>query len=576
MESNSKANKMFFLLKYKYLFFIVFAFILYGNTIQNDYAIDDDLVTRNNITTKGFSSIKTIFTTPYSTDEEGKGFEYRPIVKLSFAVEHSLFSINPHTSHFFNVLLYSIVLILLYKVLIKIFSEEKNTYIFFTVVVFAMIPSHSEVVASLKNRDILLCYIFSMIGFLQFNRFLNSKKIHFIFTGILSMIAAFFAKFDAFPLLLIFPILLFHKNTYTIKNVLITIFIALVIYHGRGFIEDSMITKSTERTKYFLYENPLYLNHDLSLRLPALFNSAGFYVYLLIAPAKLNCYYGFNAIPINQYFTFFSILGFIGSILLSYGLIKFYKMPKHPIFVGSLFMLGSISMYLNFLIPVPGIVADRFAFFASTGFAIIFSYGFMFFVNKKIDSSKNSSYKILIGFLVLFIIQFTIIFNRNKEWKDLITLVSNDVNKYPNSLKLNVLYSNELLSMVTKSNNRMSSIEISKNINLAKEHLNKAFTIDSTYYNICNSLGFIELNLQNNPNNALKWLKKSYQNNPTKFETALNLGLCFEKLNLQDSAIKYFSKAQAIKPNDEKLKFYFSNYLKSINRTDLSVNMVTN
>lgn len=572
MELNSKANKMDFLLKYKYLFFIVFAFILYVNTIQNDYAIDDDLVTRNNITKKGFSSIKTIFTTPYSSDEEGKGFEYRPIVKLSFAIEHSLFSMNPHTSHFFNILLYGIVLILLFKVLIKIFSEKKATYVFFTVVVFAMIPSHSEVVASLKNRDILLCYIFSMIGFLQFNRFLNSKKIHFILTGILAMIVAFFSKFDAFPLLLVFPILLFQKNTYTIKNVLITICIALVIYHGRGFIEDLMITKSAERTNYFFYENPLYLNHDLSLRLPALLNSAGFYVYLLIAPIKLNCYYGFNAIPINQYFTFFSMLGFIGSILLLFGLVKFHKTPKHPIFVGSLFMLGSISMYLNFLIPVPGIVADRFAFFASTGFAIIFSHCILFFVSLKTNSSK----KILIGFLVLFIIQFTIIFNRNKEWKDLITLISNDVKKYPNSLKLNVLYSNELLSMVTKDNNRMSSIDISKNINLAKEHLNKAYTIDSTYYNICNSLGFIELNLQNNPSNALKWLKKSYQNNPTKFETNLNLGLCFEKLNLKDSAIKYFSKAQSIKPNDEKLKIYFSNYLKSINRTDLLENMVTN
>lgn len=567
---------MIILLKYKYVFFIVFAFILYGNTIQNNYAIDDDFVTRNNITTKGLSSIKTIFTTPYSSDEDGKGFEYRPIVKLSFAVEHAMFSVNPHTSHFFNVLLYGIVLILLFKVLIKIFNEEKSTYLFFTVIVFAMIPSHTEVVASLKNRDILLCYLFSMIGFLQFNNFLNSKKIVFLFTGIIAMIAAFFSKFDVLPLLFTFPILLFKKGTYTVKNSLITIVIILLIYHGRGIIEDSMIIKSTERTDYFNYENPLYFNNPLHLKLAVLLNSSGFYVNLLLMPHKLSSYYGYNTIPIFEYISYYSILGLIGSVLLVYGIIKFYKTPKHPIFVGCLFMISSISMYLNFIIPVPGIVADRFSFFASTGFAIIVSHLILLLINKKSKNTKDFSYKMMATFFILFFIQFVIIFNRNKEWKDLITLISYDVKKYPNSLKLNVLYSNELISTVTKNNNNLTPAECSKNINLAKEYLKKAYNIDSSYYNIYNSLGFIEMSIQNNPNGALLWLKKSYQYNPTKFETTLNLGLCYEKLKIQDSALTYFSKAVVIKPNDKKLNDYLENYLQSINKPDFLKNTVTN
>jgi hypothetical protein len=566
---------MSIILKYKYVFFIVFAFILYGNTIQNNYALDDDLVTRNNITTKGFSSIKTIFTTPYSSDEEGNGFEYRPIVKLSFAIEHGIFPVNPHTSHFFNVLLYGLLLILLYKVLIQVFTKEKETFIFLTVIIFAMIPAHTEVVASLKNRDILLCYIFSMIGFLQFDRFLFSKKIVYIFTGIVAMITAFFAKFDALPLLLIFPILLFQKNSYTIKNIAITICIALLIYYGRGVIGDLLISKSTGRADYFNYENPLYFHNPLNLKLAVLLNSAGFYVNLLLLPFKLSSYYGYNAIPINQYISYFSVIGLIGSLLLIYGLIKFYKTPKHPIFIGCLFIMGSISMYLNFIIPVPGIVADRFSFFASTGFAIILCHFILLLINKKSKSSKDISYKTISVFFMLFIFQFTIIFNRNKEWKDLITLVSYDVKKHPNSVKLNVLYSNELISTITKKNNQLPVTEISKNIILAKEHLKKAFLIDSSYYNISNSLGFIEMSILNNPNEALFWLKKSHKYNPNKFETNLNLGLCYEKLNLQDSTIAYFNKALIIKPNDKNLNIYYPNYLKSINRTDLLHNTVT-
>ena len=202
------------LLKYKYLFFLVIAFILYGNTIQNSYSIDDDFVTNHSFTTKGFSSIKKIFTTPYSLNDEGKGFEYRPIVKLSFAIEHGFFGVNPKTSHFINILLYAITLILLYKVLLVVFGEEKKNFIFFTVILFAFIPFHTEVIASLKNRDIILCYIFSMLSFLQFDLFLKTRKIQFLIIGITLMITAFLSKFDALPLLLLFPILLFKKSDY--------------------------------------------------------------------------------------------------------------------------------------------------------------------------------------------------------------------------------------------------------------------------------------------------------------------------------------------------------------------------
>jgi tetratricopeptide (TPR) repeat protein len=149
------------------------------------------------------------------------------------------------------------------------------------------------------------------------------------------------------------------------------------------------------------------------------------------------------------------------------------------------------------------------------------------------------------------------------------------VKKHPNSVKLNVLYSNELISTITKKNNQLPVTEISKNIILAKEHLKKAFLIDSSYYNISNSLGFIEMSILNNPNEALFWLKKSHKYNPNKFETNLNLGLCYEKLNLQDSTIAYFNKALIIKPNDKNLNIYYPNYLKSINRTDLLHNTVT-
>jgi hypothetical protein len=555
------------LIKYKYLFFILIAFILYGNTIQNSYSIDDDFVTNRSFTTKGFSSIKKIFTTPYSLNEDGKGFEYRPIVKLSFAIEHGFFGVNPKTSHFINILLYAITLILLYKVLHVVFGEEKKNFIFFTVILFAFIPSHTEVVASLKNRDILLCYIFSMLSFLQFNLFLKTKKIQFLAIGITLMITAFFSKFDALPLLLLFPILLFNKSDYSIKNILITLAVALVIFHGRGLIEDSLVAKSMVRSDYFYYENPLYFFNPTHLKLAVLLNSFGFYVKLLVFPFNLTCYYGYNTISIYNYFTLESCVGLLSIIILLVIIVKNFKNFKHPLFVGALFIGCSISMYLNFILPAPGIVADRFVFFSSTGFAIILTY-IIFLVPKKITSLGKQKITLpAIIFLIIICFELPIILIRNKEWKDILTLVSNDVKKHPNSMKLNVLYANELISEVKKGN--LSPAQSLQNITLAKSHLLKAYHIDSTYYNTCNSLGFIELTFDKNPEKAIFWFKKSYKNYPSKFETTLNLAICFEKLNQTDSALAYFDKSYRLKPNSESLKLYFSNYLKTINKSDL-------
>lgn len=134
-------------------------------------------------------------------------------------------------------------------------------------------------------------------------------------------------------------------------------------------------------------------------------------------------------------------------------------------------------------------------------------------------------------------------------------------------MKLNVLYSNELINEAKKG--RLSPAQTMQNVSLAKNHLLKAYHIDSTYYNISNSLGFIEMSFDKNPENALFWFKKSYGYYPSKFETTLNMAICFEKLNQRDSALKYFDKSYHIKPKNESLKIYFSNYLKTINKTDL-------
>lgn len=556
------------LLKYKYVFFVVISFILYGNTISNDYSLDDNFVTENNITTKGLSSVYKIFTTHYDVGEDGKGYEYRPIVKLSYAIEHQFFGVNSHTSHFINILLYSLCLMLLYKVLLIIFSENKSKFVFITVLLFAILPIHTEVVASLKNRDILLCYILSFSSFIQFNLYREKKVITNLCLGIFLLFTAFLSKLDALPLIVVFPFLLLNEKQKKYKNILLVCLFCITTYIGYKFFHNLVLDKNSTKRILSAYENPLYYDKSFLLRISTFLNSFGFYCKMLLLPNNLNCYYGYNTIPVNNFISGYSVFGFVTGIFSLIAVTKYYKTPKHPVFVGVVFFICSISMYLNIIRSVPGIVADRFVFFASTGFAIVLSYCVLKLTEKP-DAKKNienSPIKLNAVLVILSLFCSIAIINRNKDWKNRMSLLESDIRKYPNSVKLNVLFANELISQINKKGNTMPREIILQNINLAKKYLNVANKLDSTYYNINNSLGYIELNFLNNPKSAITYFYKSYTSRHFKFETCLNIGLCYVKLNKTDSAEKYFIKAYTIKPKDESLKNYLYNYYGSINQ----------
>jgi hypothetical protein len=398
------------LIKYKYYLFFIISFILYGNTIKNDYSLDDNFVTNNNITTKGLSSIPNIFTTHYVIYGDGRGFEYRPIVKLSYAIEHHFFGVNAHLGHFINILLYALCLIILFKTLVLIFTENQIQLIFLSVLVFAFLPIHSEVVASLKNRDVLLCFIFSFLSFIYFYNGIHFNKKPKIIIGFIFLITALLSKLDALPMLALFPLIIFYNKSINLKKVvMICISIVALFFLYKTFqsfmLNNEMISK---RHSYF-FENPLFANKSFLLKLSTSLNALGFYIKSFFIPFHFSSYYGYNTIPVYSFFSTYSIIGVITIVFSCIGIFKFYKSPNHPILIGILFFIVSISMFLNFAKPVPGIVGERFAFFSSIGLSILLSN---FFVN----ILKNK--KATISIILIITVTFTnSIVKRNKDWK---------------------------------------------------------------------------------------------------------------------------------------------------------------
>lgn len=155
---------------------LLFTFILYLNSIPNSYNLDDELVTINHrLTSKGISAIPEIFSSPYYQDASGYSYEYRPIVLASFAIEHHFFGDSPTVGHFFNIILYGIVCVVLYQLLLLLFKQYSSFIAIAVTLLFVSHPAHTEVVCSIKNRDEILSLLFGLLSFHAAYKFVFGK-----------------------------------------------------------------------------------------------------------------------------------------------------------------------------------------------------------------------------------------------------------------------------------------------------------------------------------------------------------------------------------------------------------------
>src|ERR1039457_4932757 len=112
-SSNQKKDRI--------LSFIVFAFafLLYANTLNHGYVLDDDVVyLKNKDVQAGISGIPSILHHSFIYGFTGHNDQsYRPVVLVIYAVEKQFFGNNPHTGHFINILLFALSCVLLFRLM---------------------------------------------------------------------------------------------------------------------------------------------------------------------------------------------------------------------------------------------------------------------------------------------------------------------------------------------------------------------------------------------------------------------------------------------------------------------------
>lgn len=206
---------------YNYFVIAVLTLLIYGQSIGYKFNMDDELVTvGNERVEKGFDGIKEILKGYYYEDDMGYKYGYRPVSQITFAIEYQLFGENPHFSHFVNVALYIFICSLIFYFL-SAYIQFPNKWIpLLITLLFLVHPLHVEAVASIKNREELLAFLFPLLGLIIAMKAIDSKKWYLFLLVALCNFLAIYSKQSSLALIISLPFLAVLLRRLTLVNLL--------------------------------------------------------------------------------------------------------------------------------------------------------------------------------------------------------------------------------------------------------------------------------------------------------------------------------------------------------------------
>jgi len=553
----------------KQVYFILFilSFILYGNSIQNDYCLDDNfVVTANPFVHKGFAGFMDILQHPYAQTERST-LDFRPVVLLTFAIEQQFITDNPHVSHFINILLYAIALCLIYSILLRNTLQLHKLYEWLPLIIiifYAIHPLHTEVVDSLKNRDELLALIFGTLLIRQTSLFYTDpahRKRHVFFTIVLIALTLH-SKFTGVMFVGFFILNgIFYRYFRGSKwNYAYLAGCILLTMRGMyGVLGD--VKRITNP-----FENPLESNKDLVLAAGTASKILFYHIKMLVYPFPLRFYYGYNMFPLNSLTDPVAIISLLlhGGLLV-YGMMQFFKRDVIGLII--LFYFASIFFFSNFPVPYTGMFSERSLLVSSLWFISIIAVLFLRMVSRLHVNSATYSRVVVAVLALLFAGYSFATIRRNFQWKNNIVLMSHDIRYLQNSVLANYMFANNLSFQSSIATDSAQAKDLANKAITYYQHTIDLYPLyPETFYRLASAYRY---NL-NDYDKAEEHLKKAIALDSAYFNANFELAkLYLDKQDFRNS-YTYFAKSYAIKPKDSLTLFYFPQVAAAVQDTATS------
>ena len=481
------------------LLLLALAGILYVNTLSNDYALDDKIVISNNqFTQQGFGGIIDHLTNEsfvgfFGTQKElVAGARYRPLSLITFSIENALVGNAPGFSHFINLLLYALTVLVLFRWLIQLTNENKAAVglAFVAVLLFAVHPLHTEVIANIKGRDDLLAFLFAILAG---SMALRADAKSALWSG-LYFFLALMSKESAIAFVIILPLFswVFNTSDNPVKwKAFVPIIAATVAFLAIRF---AVVGFPKSEVADQLMNNP-FLEMKSSEKYATIVYTLGQYLKLSFLPYPLtHDYYPYH-ISIMTWSSVGVIVSLISIIALSVlGVIGLVKKKVWGLGIA-VFFIG-LGLTSNVLFPVGVFMSERFAYISTLGWALGGAWVFRNFLFKESDDWKRIP-SLGKASLIVYLSAFSILtVARNRAWKNDDSLVLADLETSSESARINFTYGKmSYLEALQTPNIQERTVLFKRSL----KYLQKSEQIDPTLPDTYNLLAMVGYYLNRDP-----------------------------------------------------------------------------
>jgi protein O-mannosyl-transferase len=466
------------------------AAIPYLQSLDYGYVLDDQIViTGNQFTKKGFSGIGDILSTESMTGYFGEqkdlvaGARYRPLSIVTFAVEHAIAPEKPALGHLGNIIFYMITCLLLYRVLLLWLPLRPDqqwwwSVPFVAVMLYALHPVHTEVVANIKGRDEIMTFT-GALGAIWFSmKWLSDKRWHWLILSGFSFFLGLLSKENAITFLAVIPAGLYfftRAERHDYVKILTPILTATVIYLLiRYQVIGYFLSSGKEITD--LMNNP-FVEMRPDQKMATIFYTLGLYLKLLVFPYVLTHDYYPYAIPIMNW-TDWQVWLSVSAYAVMIG-IFFRKYSKRALPAFSiLFYLATISIVSNILFPVGTFMNERFLFISSAAYTMLIAWLLVDRLPYLLPKKGGLVLGLSLGALLLAGYMMRT-YTRVPVWENAMTLNRAAIAVSPNSARANTFMTTALYKEYQQETDEAKKMEILAEMGV---YIRKALSIYPAYY----------------------------------------------------------------------------------------------
>jgi len=416
------------------LFFVILVFVavvVYSRVFSSPFYFDDNKYIVLNKSIRDICSISDIW----------NFYPTRIITFFTFALNYNLSQLDVYTYHLFNIIIHLGSAILIWQLIRLIFSisiikrsnihKYSSEIAFFTALIFLSHPVQTQSVTYIWQRCASLAGLFYLLSVYFYIRTriaqVNSKPISrwaiFYASSYFFCIMAMFTKENALslPFMIILCEACFFKRDKRLewKYALYFLFMLLIIPSVLFFTNTrpSVIMDLQRYTTHPLIDGGKYFLTQFRVMLT--------YIRIMFLPLNQNLDYDY---PMSKGFMSADTLGslfiLVFIIITAVRLFKKYPLLSFGVFWFFLTVLSESS-----IMPLDDVIFEHRLYLPTAGYSLFFVSGLYY-----IFQEKRARFAIIV--LSIFVVLYsTMTYERNKVWRDEVTLWNDTVRKSPNKAR---------------------------------------------------------------------------------------------------------------------------------------------